>query len=255
MLFKRQGTGLVPTADALALYEQIQPIFQSLEQLKGFEWTQPKSAHLRIACPPTVAQCFLESITAAFLRDNPDTLVSMDIVTTPEVLELVADQRADIGFADVPVGNTGLTRSPFRRSRMVCVLPQAHPLCASEHIEVRGLHKEAMVMLAKRNPVRPVLDRLFSQAAIQPRVVVETATALSAVNYVSQGVGITLVNPFPVLLAPFCGVSVRAFAADVDYETSFFTSSTAVPNAIAQRYMEYVREHQPQAMAHSTPIR
>lgn len=254
VLFKRQGTGLAPTADALALYEQIQPIFHSLDQLKGFEWTQTKPVNLRIACPPTVAQCFLESITALFLRDNPNTLVSMDIVTTPEVLELVADQRADIGIADVSVGNTGLTRSPLRRSRMVCVLPEGHPLCAKQKIEVRDLHQQPMVMLAKRNPVRPVLDRLFSQAASQPRVVVETATALSAVNYVSQGVGITLVNPFPVLLARFSGVTVRAFTAEVAYETSFFTSSAAKPNAVAQRYMESVREHQPQATPHCAPI-
>ena len=254
VLFKRQGTGLVPTADALALYEQIRPIFQSLEQLKGFEWTQAKAVNLRIACPPTVAQCFLEPITALFLRDNPETLVSMDIVTTPEVLALVADQRADIGVADVGVGNSGLTRSPLRRSQMVCVLPQAHPLCGKDQIEVRDLHQEPMVMLAKRNPIRPVLDALFRQGASQPRVVVETATALSAVNYAAQGVGITLVNPFPVLLAPFSGIAVRAFDAGVGYETSFFTSPSAQPNAAAQRYMEFVRSHQPQATPHCAPI-
>ena len=57
-LFRHQGTRLVPTADAMALYEEIQPIFHALAQLSHFDWTQQKPASLRIACPPTMAHCF-----------------------------------------------------------------------------------------------------------------------------------------------------------------------------------------------------
>lgn len=255
VLFRHEGTGLVPTADALALYEQIQPIFTSLDQLKTFEWTQAKQSSLRLACPPSVAQCFLEPLTAAFIRSNPDIHISLDIVTTADVLELVADQRADIGIADVVADSMGLTRSAFRRSQMVCVLPASHPLCAKDHIEAHDLHQQPLVMLARRNPIRPTLDRLFAKAASQPNVVLETATALSAVNFVAQGIGITLVNPFPVLLEVVQGVEIRSFSPNVDYEVSFFTSSVVTPNSAMHRFMEFIRQHQVDKLFASEPIR
>lgn len=254
-LFRTEGTGLVATADALALYEHIQPIFTSLEHLKHFEWTQPNPTPLRIACPPTAATCFLESLTAGFMRSNPDVMVSMDIVTTAEVLELVADQRTDIGVADVAGTNTGLQRVAFRRSQMVCVMPDTHAYSKKKRIEPQDLDGQAMVMLAKRNPIRPALDRILQKASSTPRVVMETSTALSAVHYAAQGLGITLVNPFPVLLTAPKGIVVRPFLPHIDYEMAFFTSLASVSSSSMLRYVEYVRQHQPDALEYSTPIR
>jgi DNA-binding transcriptional LysR family regulator len=254
VLFRHEGTAIIPTADALALYEEIRPIFESLDRLKDFQWAQARPVTLHVACAPTPAQCFLEPLTASFLRENPGTHVSIEIVTTPEVLELVADQRADVGIADVIPASSGLQRSAFRRSSMVCALPAHHRLCARSVITASDLHDEAMIMLAKRNPMRPIIDRLFSKAGCKPQVVMETTTAISAVNYAAHGIGIALVNPFPVLLAAPADVVFREFAPDMPYETSFFTSASAVPSSVAQKYMEHVRQHQTGPMFKSEPV-
>lgn len=254
-LFRHEGTGLVPTADALDLYEQIRPIFDSLESLKNFEWNQTKPTVLRLACPPTMAQCWVEDITAKFLAQNPDVHVSMDIVTTAEVLELVADQRADLGIADVNPTSSGLIRSAFRRSQMVCVMPTNHALARSEYIDAAALHAQPLVMLAKRNPMRPTLEQLFKKSNSEPHVVIETATALSALNFVARGVGITLINPFPALLATHKGVTVRPFTPHLSYEASFFTSAQTLQSSIVHRYMEFARAQQPETNAYSEAVR
>ena len=244
-LFRHEGTALVPTADALALYEAIQPIFTSLDQFKEFEWAQGQTQMLRIAAPPTMAQCFLDTITAQFLKVNPDVAISFDIVTTAEVLELVADQRADVGVVDVTAASTGLRRSVFRRSRMVCALAKDHVLAHKKSISPADLHGEQLILLAKRNPLRPVIDRILAKEGSKPRMVIETSTAISAMAYVAQGLGMTLINPFPASLLLPKGVVLREFSVELPYESSFFTSSSAVSSAVAQRYMEFVRSHQP----------
>ena len=253
-LFRHQGIAIVPTADALALYEEICPIFESLDKLKGFQWGQSKTASLKIAAAPTMAQCFLEQMTASFLAENPAIQFAMEIVTTPDVLALVAEQRVDVGLADVAAADTGLQRTAFRVSKMVCALPQSHPLAARELITPLDLHEQAIVLLTKRNSMRPILDRLFSKEGSKPKLMLETTTALSAINYVAQGVGITLVNPFPVALAIPQGVVLREFSAVLEYETSFFTSGSTVSSAIAQKFIEYVSKNQPPSMFMSEPV-
>jgi DNA-binding transcriptional LysR family regulator len=253
-LFRHEGTALVPTADALALYEAVQPIFDSLARLKEFEWAEGSAQVLRVAAPPTMAQCFLDGLTAQFLKANPDVTISFDIVTTPEVLELVADQRADVGVVDVAAGSTGLRRSVFRRSKMVCALAKDHPLATKKKISPIDLHGEQLILLAKRNALRPVIDRLLAKEGSKPRMVIETSTAISALTYVAEGLGVTLLNPFPAALQLPKKVVLREFAIELPYEASFFMPASAVSSAVAQRYMEFVRQHQPSRLFMSEPV-
>ncbi len=253
-LFRREGTALVPTADALSLYEEIAPIFLSLGRLKDFSWGQPRTTTLRVAAPPSLAQCFLEELSADFLREHPDVQLSMDIVTTPEVLALVADQHVDVGLADVVAPSGGLRRSVFRRALMVCLVPAGHALARRAFVTPRDLDGEALVMLAKRNPVRPTLERVFEDVGVKPQVRVETSTAISAVTYVSRGLGIALLNPFPVTAHLTQDVVVRPFSANLPYETSFFQSGNTVPNAAVQQYIEFIRHRPRAADAWSAPV-
>lgn len=244
-LFRHEGIALVPTADALALYEAVQPIFESLNRLKDFQWSHDHAQMLRIAAPPTMSQCFLEGMTARFLKAFPDVTVSFDIVTTSDVLGLVADQRADLGVVDVTAVSAGLRRSVFRRSRMVCALAKGHVLARKKSISPMDLHHERLILLAKRNPLRPVIDRILASGGSKPRTVIETSSAISALTYVAQGLGITLINSFPASLLLPKGVVLREFSVDLPYESSFFTSGVTVNSAVACQYMEFVRQHQP----------
>lgn len=245
LLFRHEGTALLPTADALALYEAVQPIFKSLDQLKEFEWAQGRSQLLRVAAPPTMAQCLLDAISAQFLKANPEVTLSFDIVTTAEVLELVADQRTDVGIVDVTPTSSGLRRSVFRRSRIVCALAKDHPLAKLKKVSPHDLDGEPLILLAKRNALRPVIDRILAKESSKPSKVIETSTAISALAFVAEGLGITLINPFPAALQLPKGVTLREFSVDLPYESSFVTSDTAVSSALALRYMEFVRHHQP----------
>jgi DNA-binding transcriptional LysR family regulator len=244
-LFRRQGVAIVPTADALALYEETKPIFEILARLRDFQWTESAVTPLRIAAPPTIAQCFLEPLLVRFMRENPSARASLDIVTTPDVLELVADQRADLGVADVTASHSGLTRIPFRRSDFVCAMPADHALAQRASISPADLHGHPMVKLVKRNAARAMLDRLFAKAGVKPSMVMETSNALSAVSLAGQGMGFALVNPFPVALTAPATVAFRPFEPKVTFETAFFVPVDGVVSSLVQRFIEFIRQHQP----------
>jgi DNA-binding transcriptional LysR family regulator len=138
-----------------------------------------------------------------------------------------------------------LRRSVFRRSRMVCALAKDHALAAKKIISPADLQDEQLILLARRNALRPMIDRILAKAGSKPRMVIETSTAASAMAYVAEGLGVTLVNPFPVALRLPKTVVLREFLIDIPYESSFLTPGAAASSAVAQRYMEFVRQHQP----------
>ncbi len=247
VLFRREGLFLAPTADALALYEETKPIFEVLGRLRDFKWGENKAELLRIAVPPTIAHCLIEPLIARFLKGSPETTISLEIATTPVVLELVADQRADLAISDVTEPTNTLHRIPIRRAPFVCIVPDAHALAGAAVVTVQDLHHLPMVLLVKRNQSRALIDRICQKAGVKPRVVVETSNVLSAVRLVAEGVGATLVSPFPVAHAAIPGVRHIPFAPKISFETAFFFSSASAPSSVALRFVEFVQAHLPPA--------
>lgn len=240
-LVRRKGMNLAPTADGLALYEETKPIFKSLTRLEDFSWGQDTATPLRLAAPQTIAHCLLEPLLGSFIRKT-GIVVSLEIATTPVVLELVADRRVDLAIADVVNPSSSLSRVPLRRSTFVCAMPTNHPLALKQSVSVEDLQDVPLILLLKRNPARAMIDRVFAKAGLRPLVAMETANALSAVNLVAQGVGLTLLNPFPISLNTTQNVAYRPFEPEISSDTAFFHPVDIPLTSSARRFIEVIEE-------------
>lgn len=245
-LFRREGHGIAPTADALVLHEKLLQVFQQLNDLEDFPIANEGATTLRLACPPTLAHCFIEATAARFLKLHPEIRLNLDIVTTPEVLALVGEQRVDLGMADVLSSQAGIVRTVYRRSAMVCVLQKAHKLASRKRIRLSDLQGQPLILLARRNPMRSTIERLLEKGDVQASVKVDTATALSAVNFAAHGLGIALVNPFPVINQLPARMVALPFEPALEFESCFYTPSDRQPTLAAQKFMEFVRTHHSQ---------
>jgi DNA-binding transcriptional LysR family regulator len=245
-LFTRAGPSLAATADGLALYEETRLIFEGLERVRGLEWGgHDTEFQLRVAATPTMAHCWLNQVAARFLLDHPGTRITLEIVTTPQILEFVADRHVDLGIASVAPAGSGLKRIPFRRSRFVCAMPKTHPLTRLPAIKPANLKGVPLITLVRRNDARVTTDRVFTKAGVRPNIVVETSNATSALAHVAEGAGVALVNAFPVNMLPNRAIVFRPFEPALVYDTSFFTVSDRTLGSIAQRFIEYVRAKMP----------
>jgi DNA-binding transcriptional LysR family regulator len=247
-LFTRAGPSLMPTADGLALYEEIRSIFGGLERVRALEWgAHQESPPLRVAATPTMAQYWLNRVTARFLLDNKGMRITLEIVPGPQILEFVADRQVDLGIADVPAAATALKRIPFRRSRVVCAMPRTHLLTRLSAVKPTDLQGVPLVALVRRNQARVTTDRVFTKAGVRPNIILETSTAASAMAHVAEGTGVALIHAFPLLLVPNRSIVFRPFEPTLVYDTSFFTTSDRVIGSSAQRFIEYARSTLPQS--------
>lgn len=253
-LFRREGGRLVPTAHALALDQEIEPILAALARLEHWPRADAGQALLRLAAPPTLAHDFLPPLLTRFLAAENDTAIQMEIGTTTDVVNGVADGRFDVGLTDTTSGHAGVRLEPFRRSQAHVVLPAEHPLAARATLGPHDLHELPFIALTRRFAVRAIFDRLFLDVGAAPRIVVETATSASAFQLVREGVGISLLNPFPLALKDDPSIIFRPFLPQVTYETAFVVPSLASLPACGRRFIEFLRAHQPED-CFSTPIR
>jgi DNA-binding transcriptional LysR family regulator len=252
-LFRREGGRLSPTPDGVQLYQQSLPIFEALAGL-GRAPDEREARPILMIAPPTVAHRFLPALIAAFRAADPSVRMQIEVGTTSDVISQVADGRFDLGITDGQVNHPALAFEPFRRASAHAIIRRDHPLAEREEIGPQDLHGEPFIALTRRFLVRGTLDRLFLDAGAKPVVTMEAATSAIAYELVRSGLGITIINPFPVSLRRDADVAIRPFTPRASFETCFVTPSAAPPPAHARRFMDFLKTHQPED-GYSVPVR
>ena len=239
-LFRREGNRLVPTVEALALNQELEPVFDVLARIAYPAVASNRRATLRIFATATFSQYFLPEAIARFMHAGAECIVQLDIGSTPSAVASVASGLADIAVTNSAISHAGVRLEPFRRSRGCCVLPATHPLARNESIGARDLEGEPFIALARRFSSRSVIDRLFQDAGVKRHVVAEAATAVAAVALVRQGLGVAILNPFPVCESADPSVVMRPFLPEIFYESSFIMPVSEM-KPLARRFADFVK--------------
>jgi DNA-binding transcriptional LysR family regulator len=253
-LFRREGGRLAPTQDGISLYQQSLPIFAALAGLGGAAHGAQENRPVLVISPPTVAHRFLPRIVAEFLAVEPAVRMQIEVGTTSDVIAQVADGRFHLGITDGQVNHPALVFEPFRRSYAHVILRADHPLAAKPEITAADFDGQRFIALTRRFLVRSTLERLFAEAGARPVTVMEAATSAIAYELVRSGVGMTIINPFPVSLRADPDVAIRPFVPKASFETCFAMPSAAPPPAHARRFMDFLKSRQPED-GFSTPVR
>lgn len=245
-LFVRRSGRIEPTAEALRLNDKLDPIFETLADIEGAQWATPDDEPLRLTVPPTLAHHFVISRVASFLKTNPGKQLQLDIQATDVLVSGILELRYDLGLTSGMIQRSGVDLIPWRRSQIVCAMPEGHPLSKKRIITPQDLEGIALIEFLRRLGTRAVTEQLFARAGVRPRQMAETATNMAALELVREGLGVTLINPFPLLSSGLDGVVVRPFDAPIYYNTCFVLPSGRPPSELARQFMRFVKLTTPQ---------
>ena len=240
-LFIRSSGRIYPTPEALRLNEKLDALFETLAEIDGADWAAREDEPLRLVVPPTLAHHFVIRRVARFLKRNPGRRIQLDIQSTDSLLSGIMNAQYDLGLTSGMIQRSGVTLLPWRRSKIVCAMTEDHPLVAKETIVPEDLEGVELIEFLGRLGTRALSDQILGRAGVRPRTVVETATNMAALELVREGLGITLVNPFPLLSEGIPGIVARPFLAPIVYQTSFVLPTGRPPTQAARQFMRFVK--------------
>ena len=243
ILFERDGGRLVATGEAVQLNHRLDPLFEALDRIDGPPERSRES--LRITAPPTYAHRFLVTHITSFLKANPHYFISMEVSTSDEVIRGILEDRFDFGLTGVELSRDGVRLTPYRAACAVCVMPHDHPLAAKPVIHPEDLHDERLIALTHRHVRRAQLDKVLLAHRSTPHVVAEVSTSFAAVDLAREGLGVAVVNPFPVYHYRSTDVAFRRFECEMRYRSYFVTHDNRPLPAIARAFMRHLRLHTP----------
>ncbi|WP_208998344.1 LysR family transcriptional regulator [Roseibium aquae] len=240
-LFERASGRIEPTEHALRLNDRLDPLFATLADIEGTDWSARAEEPLRLIIPPTLAHHFIIPKVAKFIQAAPNRRVQLDIQATDVLVSGILDGRYDLGLTSGMIQRSGVTLIPWRKSKVVCAMPENHPLARNDVIVPADLQGADIVGFLGRLGTRTLMDQILGLAGVQYNLLAETATNMAALELVREGLGVTFINPFPLVSRHMTGIVVRPFKAPIEYRTSFVVPTGKPPTDLARQFMRFVR--------------
>lgn len=242
-LFERRGRQLIPTAEALALHEEVERSFVGLSEISRVieDIRQFRRGSLLIAGMPALALRFLPGVIAAFIKEEPGITVSLRTRSSQAVLRHLSSQQFDLGFASLETDHPAVIRRPIYTAPMLAVLPIGHPLGNKERLEPADFHDQPFVALGSEITTRSETDIFFSSAKARPRIVAEAQLSASICELVASGAGLSIVEPVTAVNFAAVGKVVsRPLHPEQPFRYDLLLPALREPSRVATRFLELV---------------
>ena len=242
-LFERHGGRLEPTPEAAALYPEVEAIFGRLEamnrQVRDLAGGRLGALSLAGAFP--IANGYLAQAVAAFAVDRPELRVTLQSLTSPQVIDRVAIREVELGLSYETRLPPELEGEELVRSAIACVLPATHPLAAKAEIAMRDLASTPIITYLPQTLFRTYIDRALDgvEAALDVRM--QVSVSLTGMMLAYHGAGVALVEPFLLASMPIPGLVARPLKPRVEMTTMLVRVKGRPRSIASQAFVEQLK--------------
>ena len=188
-----EGQRLFPYAKGLC--EEYQKLRMQVDDLRGLQ-----SGLIRIGVFSSVATHWLPKIIAAFQTDYPGIDYELLLGDYTEIEAWIAQGRVDCGFLRLPT-NLEFDTIPLAQDRLLAILPEGHPLAASDKVPLAALCEEPFMLLEKG--AKAEISEVFARNHLQPRVHFTTWDDYAIMSMVESGLGVSILPELILRRVPY----------------------------------------------------
>jgi len=201
----------------------------TVEDLRG------GNPRLRLAAFPSALSSFVPAAVRDLRRAHSELVVQVFQLETHEAVERLRGGDADLAVVHHMPGlavpeTAGLERRRLLVDHLYLVLPEGHRLARREAVSLMDLETEPLILPRRDTPAgrfRSVVEHLFAQAGLAPRVAYELDDLPAAQAFVAAGIAIVPMHGLILATLP-PGATARPLA---DRPAGSRTIEALVPTA------------------------
>ncbi|TVQ46514.1 MAG: LysR family transcriptional regulator [Gammaproteobacteria bacterium] len=243
-IFHREKGRLVPTPQAMLLFEEVDLAFVGLDRIASLaaNMQQLDAGHLRVVAVPSFAEGPLVGIIAGFMESRPKVQLSLDSRSRPSIINLVSTRSVDCGFGKLPVEHPGITVRPLQVATTVCAVPEGHRLADKRSLGAGDLDGEPLILIGRGGETRMRIEEAFREARVRPSIRLETHHVGAACAFSGAGVGIALVSDLLAQRYVDTGIVLVPFRPKILQEYVFMTPAGVGETRLADAFYDHCRE-------------
>ncbi|MFJ8386597.1 LysR family transcriptional regulator [Streptomyces sp. NPDC094438] len=190
-LFDRQGRRIRLNEHGAAFLRRVERALAELDDARREMADAAGAGPGRVAVAAETL-LLLAGVLAAFRAHRPGVGVRLFQAPVDSMRRHLRSAEVDFALASQPLAGPELCSLELVREEVLLAVPRGHPLAVRERVAVAELADEDFVSTRTGHWQRALLERLFAQEGISPRVVCEGDEAAATPELIGAGLGIGL---------------------------------------------------------------
>ncbi len=196
-LFVRKGKRLLgltdPGKELVTIVERLLLDAKNIKQLAA-QYSGRDEGQLTIATTHTQARYALPQVVAQFRKAFPKVHLALHQGSPAEIQSLLLEGKADIGIAtEALVGQSELATFPFYSWHHAVIVPAGHPLEAVQPLTLEAVAEYPVITYHEGFTGRARIDQAFSDAGIEPDIVMSALDADVIKTYIELDLGVGII--------------------------------------------------------------
>ena len=191
-LLYRTSQGVTLTPPGQAFVHHARRVLGQLEHLSGDlqEYAKGIKGHLRVFANTTALGEFLPPVLRAYLLTHPDVNIDLRERLSDDIVRAVSDGQTDIGIVAGTVRTENLEVIPYRRDRLVLVVPREHPLAAQPLVAFADTLELEHIGLHEASAIHAFLRQICSGLRRTIRLRIQVGSFEAACRMIEAKVGV-----------------------------------------------------------------
>jgi DNA-binding transcriptional LysR family regulator len=199
-LFARAGKHLVPTPAAYRLAEHARAVLSQVRQIELDFANDPltDSRPFHFATGATALIHHLGAPLRQLRKRFPETPIGITVAATEEMVSGLLNHRFDLALISLPYANDGLDILPLFEEELLVLKPSPHRVSGWHvgNMQPSELASAAFVLYPKRSNMRSMIEGLFQEMGIAPKVLMEADDTEAMKKLVETGFGYSILPEY-----------------------------------------------------------
>lgn len=245
-LFERRRKRLYPTAEAMALYDEVDKMFVSLTRVLGMSSNlrELTTGQVNIVTSAVMGFTVLPECIGTFLDGHENANISIHVIDPNAVMQWIITQQADIGITWHGIDHPTINNQLLCNLEAVLAMPSGHVLEDCETVRPEDLKGHKFLSFSRGTRTRHRIDTTLENHGISIDNRIEAYASETLCSLVASGCGISLVNPLTAEpLVREGKISIRPFAPVILMPLHLLQPKNRPHSLLCDSFVKHMRDH------------
>jgi DNA-binding transcriptional LysR family regulator len=220
-LFSRKNGRYAPTPEAKDIFSQINNVYDKVEDLRFVVDRMRKGTEfeLRVGAVPSISAVMVPRAVADVRKQFPQLTVEVDVLKIEDAIDYLLLGRGEAAAVSARNDHPMLTFEPLAAGKLVCVVPETHPLAGRRAVSVREIVRYPLIGVDPNDPFGTIMTRLFARNRLDYSVAIRARFGSTVCALVTAGLGIAIIDRFTLAGGNWPQLRAIEIEEPTDFET------------------------------------
>lgn len=242
-LFDRRNGRFVPTAQAHGIFEQVNTVFQKVEDLRYMIGRLETGTfqELRIGSVPSIANVMVPRAIERVRHRHPDLIIDINTLKIEEAIDYLLLGKGEVVAISSRFDHPSLTFEPLASGELFCIVPEGHPLAALEAISAEEIVRHPLIGIDPNDPYGRIMSNIFRERRLPYNITIRTRFGTTVCALVKAGLGIAVIDQFTVAHGAVPGIRLLRIEEPTRFDTFVASKAGTMLSSFAETFVKALR--------------